>query len=64
MAEPSTTHELGDPGVTDPGILAEDHVYCMALEAGWFADPSTPKDDNEPYTVAGVIAAAASEEAT
>jgi hypothetical protein len=64
MAEPTTTHELGDPGCTDPGILAEDHVYVLALEAGWYGDPSQPKDDahdNFQSTVAGVIAAAAKE---
>jgi hypothetical protein len=66
MAAPETTHELGDPGCTDPGVLPEDHVYVIALDAGWFGDPSIPKDeidDNEQYTVAGVIAAAAKEAA-
>jgi hypothetical protein len=47
----------GDDGLTDPGVLESDHPYCLALEAGCFADPSQPKDETD-YTAAGVSAAA------
>lgn len=66
MSEQATTEvePTNTPGLTDPGALPADHPYVIALDAGWFGDPSQPRDETD-YTVAGVIAAAAaSEEAT
>jgi hypothetical protein len=59
MAETTTT----DEGLVDPGILDAGHPYCIALVQGQYSDPSDPKgvEPNEPFTVAGVIAAAKEE---